>query len=458
MGDRRDRRRASNRRAHPIAGCRPGPASSDVHDPAGRDADENPYRVHTVVFHSGERCPVLVRRDTGLPVFYPNLFVLTQVRPKSFAFRTLESYQRSLLLLLVFAESRGFDLWGRIESGEFLSLPETDALDAATRKKLDDLRDVGRGATTARRRVPSVSRLWHTKGDAPSGGSLDTAANHLDHIHQFLKWATDRRAGELPDEQGARGRYIAAKDAFLERLKARIARPGPRRGIPRSLPEEVLKAVLAAVSPEHSVGIWPSHAARVRNFVLFQWLARTGLRIGEVLSVLVPDLDVGRDELWIERRPDLQIDPRRRSPCVKGDGRLGTLYGLGEITEHYLFEVRARIATARQHPYLFVDVRRGRPLSVSGVDKVFRQVATALGISERFSPHILRHCWNDEFSRLADRAGLAEAQEREIRNFLQGWKRGSETSQRYTERHVQEEARAVLREMGERLVRRMHAE
>lgn len=420
--------------------------------------EQNPYQVKTVVFGSGERCPVLVRRDTGLPLFSPNVFVVTQVRSKSFAFRTLEAYLWSLSRLLLFADSYGIDLWDRIESGELLSLPETDALDAATRLWLDDLRGGGGGAASDRRGVPAVSRLWHTNGGTPAGCGLDTAATHLDRIHKYFKWATDRRAGSLSDEHGARSRYIAAKDEFLDRLKARIARPGPRRGVPRSLPREVREAVLAAVSPELSVGIWPTLAARIRNFVLFLWFSKTGLRIGEVLSVLVPDLDVGRDELWIERRPDLKIDPRRRAPCVKGDGRLQLLYGLGDVTEHYLFEVRARIPAARKHPFLFVDVRGGGPLTASGVDKIFRQIASALGISGAFSPHRWRHGWNDDFSRVADQEGLSEEEERAMRNLLQGWKRESQMSQHYTERHVQEKARAALRAMGERIMRRPHAD
>ncbi len=420
--------------------------------------EQNPYQVKTVIFGSGERCPVLVRRDTGLPLFSPNVFVVTQVRSKSFAFRTLESYLWSLSRLLLFADSYGIDLWDRIESGELLSLPETDALDAASRLWLDDLRGVGRVDASARRRVPAVSRVWHTNGETPAGCGLDTAATHLHHIYTFMKWATDRRAGALSDEQGARRRYTASRDQFLERLKARIARPGPRRGVPRSLPKEVRDTVIAAVSPEISVGIWESPAARLRNYVLFEWLSKSGLRIGEILSVLVPDLDVGRDELWIERRPDLKEDSRRRSPCVKGDGRLQPLYGLGELTERYLFDVRVRIPAARRHPFLFVDVRRGGPLTKSGVDKIFIQVAEALGISEKFSPHRWRHGWNDDFSETSDRQGLSEAEERAMRNLLQGWKPESQMSHRYTERHVREKARAVLREMGERLMRRPHAD
>lgn len=82
---------------------------------------KTPYRVLMCVFPSGERYPALVRRDTGLPVFMPNLFVATQLRPLHLAAATLECCQHALKLLLFFSDIAGIDLSERIESGKMLA-------------------------------------------------------------------------------------------------------------------------------------------------------------------------------------------------------------------------------------------------------------------------------------------------------------------------------------------------
>lgn len=40
------------------------------------------YKLQNFVMGSGERSALLVQRDTGLPLFHPNLFATTQVRDR----------------------------------------------------------------------------------------------------------------------------------------------------------------------------------------------------------------------------------------------------------------------------------------------------------------------------------------------------------------------------------------
>ena len=40
----------------------------------------SPWRIQTIVTTTGERLPVLIDRDTGVPLFNPTVYALTEVR------------------------------------------------------------------------------------------------------------------------------------------------------------------------------------------------------------------------------------------------------------------------------------------------------------------------------------------------------------------------------------------
>jgi integrase len=404
------------------------------------------------VFPSGERYPALVRRDTGLPVYLPNLFIATQLRPNSFSSLTLECCQRALLLLLVFADSAGIDLPERIESGRMLAPHEVDALADAAQRHVRDLIAPNDGHTS-RRHARLVDRLWAAGSSQSPSTELETTKVRLYYIRKYFEWWTTRRRGELIDRADALQTYSACRDQFLQQLKDRIPTGRNFESDREGLPPEYYQRVLDAVDPGSATPIWKLRSARIRNFVMFQFYWRAGLRDGEVRSLLVPDAEVGRDELWVERRPDPLPDPRRRAPAVKTDGRLLPLRGMGPLIEQYLFEVREQIPAARRHPYLFVAVRTGRPISSSAIGKVFRQLASAAGIPGSFSPHVLRHTWNDRYSDDQDAVGATEEQEQRSRNYEQGWSDNSQASRLYTKRHDRRRAFEALERMGRDLLR-----
>ena len=58
--------------------------------------------MKSFVMESGERYCLLVDRDSGLPLYYPNLFVTTQVRNRSLSFSAMESALGGIAALLRF--------------------------------------------------------------------------------------------------------------------------------------------------------------------------------------------------------------------------------------------------------------------------------------------------------------------------------------------------------------------
>lgn len=411
----------------------------------------SPYQVRLSVFPSGERFPALVRRETGLPVFMPNLFVGTQLRPRHFAAATLECCQRALQLLLLFADVSGIDLADRIETGRLLSPQELDALADAAQRHVRELEPL-LGDGDALRPVPRLERLWVSSANSSTSTAVETTKQRLYYIRAFLKWWTARRRGQLIDRPDALRTYTTSRDELLRQLSDLIPRGRNAEPDREGLPPQYYERVLSCIDPASPTPIWPQWAARTRNFVLLQFYWRTGLRDGEVRSLLVSDIDVGRDELWVERRPDPLPDPRRRAPVVKSDGRLLPLHGLGPLVEKYLFEVRQKLPAARRHPYLLVATRTGRPISASCVSRVFADLAAAADLPERFSPHVLRHTWNDRYSADQDAAGVSEEQEKRSRNYAQGWSENSDTSRRYTKRHDRQRAFEALERMNRDLL------
>lgn len=410
-----------------------------------------PYQVRLSVFPSGERFPALIRRETGRPVFMANLFVGTQLREEHFAFATLECCQRALQFLLLFADASGIDLADRIETGRMLVPQELDALADAAQRPILELAPLV-GDRRSKRPTHRLERLWVSSANSSSSTGVGTTKQRLYYVRAFLDWWTKRRRGRLIDRPDALRAYTKSRDDFLGQLSDMI--PTGRNAEPdrEGLPPQYYERVLRCIDPASPTPIWPQWEARMRNLVLLQFFWRLGLRDGEVRSRLVSDIDIGRDELWVERRPDPLPDPRRRAPLVKSDGRLLPLHGLGPLVEKYLFEVRQKLPACRRHPYLFVATRTGRPISASCVHKVFADLAAAADLPKRFSPHVLRHTWNDRFSADQDAAGASEEQEQRSRNYAQGWSENSEISRHYTKRHDRQRAFEALERMNRDLL------
>ena len=62
--------------------------------------------IKSFVMESGERYCLLVDGYSGLPLFYPNLFVTTQVLNRSLSYSTMESALSGISVLLRYMEER----------------------------------------------------------------------------------------------------------------------------------------------------------------------------------------------------------------------------------------------------------------------------------------------------------------------------------------------------------------
>ena len=88
----------------------------------------NNYSVKTFIKSDGERYCLLINRDSGLPLYYPNLFITTQVRNRSLSYAAMESNLGGISVLLSYMDEKGQNIEQRFKEDNYLKIEELDAI------------------------------------------------------------------------------------------------------------------------------------------------------------------------------------------------------------------------------------------------------------------------------------------------------------------------------------------
>ncbi len=180
-------------------------------------------RIRTLVFANGERFPVLVFRQTGLPHYDTTLFVAQTVRPQC-AHNTIRQVLQSLLVLFSFLDDLNIDLRGRCREGLVLSLGEIE--DLARRARVHQVRMFGDrdldGKKNSLRRSCSTEKQVHA----------DTQNIRLTYIAKYIRWLGN---AELYSTKGTTARALLQSklEETLTALLERRARKSPQGLNPR---------------------------------------------------------------------------------------------------------------------------------------------------------------------------------------------------------------------------------
>jgi integrase len=197
--------------------------------------------------------------------------------------------------------------------------------------------------------------------------------------------------------------------------------------------------LLAICHPQSTENPWVDPFVRLRNWAIVRWFLGTGMRRGEMLSLLVRDFNRGQAYCEIKRRHDNKHDKRRRQPKVKTLERLAPLdEELVQLGEQYL-EARSKIDAARKHGFLFVAAD-GKPLSESAIVEMFATLREKYPDVGPVSAHVLRHQWNEDFSVYADTIGMSSSEEVQERCWLMGWSPTSRMPAHYLKRRTKAKA------------------
>lgn len=382
------------------------------------------YKIRIAVATTGEHIPLLIDAHTGLPIARPNQFVLVARRDRCQA-ATLKSDLAALSVVLAWAKTSGLDLNDVLDRGAGLEQARLVALIDALR--IDYRKRSQSNVLALRRPLVSVG-VW---------------ANRIAVAREYIAWNLANTLAKC--EPGTlryqhvrerREELIRAFDARMPRVRATSARKGL---------EPALKARLFEITRPDAVENPFQAAVRQRNALIVDVLQTLGLRRAELLKLRTAHFRPGpKPTLLVERRPDDPDDPRLHQPQVKTRDRLLPLdEPLAERIHRYITVERRRIPNAKRMPFLFLS-RSGKPLSLTGVNKIFEQISRWHGeFKGQLSPHVLRHSANDDLSETLEASGCDAEAAKAVRNYLNGWEPNSSQSSTYTRRFVEAKAQEI---------------
>ncbi|CAB3831223.1 tyrosine-type recombinase/integrase [Achromobacter xylosoxidans] len=391
--------------------------------------------------------PVLVDTRVGMPLFNPTVYALTQLRGRNLAANTIVQALRHIMVFILFLEQRGIDLDARLQKGHIVDLAEIESLVRTCYLRLADM-GVDEGAKATPAGLVSLERI--RRGFARQAAPAidpDSVGNRVRRIADYLSWMASAYLLRLPFGNPALSALESSRQQVIGALRARAPSSGGRTVLDarEGLSPEVSARLLEVTARNSLENPWAGEFTKLRNELIFRWMYSFGLRRGELLNVKVSDVNFRKETVVIIRRADAPEDPRQEQPTVKTRDRLLPMApDLCRLTHDYVIHARSRLKGARKHEYLFVADKTGAPMSLSTLNKCFAFLRTKIReLPDDFSPHVLRHTWNDNFSAAMDRLDIPAAEEQKMRSFLMGWSETSDSAQNYTRRHVREKAKKV---------------
>lgn len=267
----------------------------------------------------------------------------------------------------------------------------------------------GRSGTTSRH-LANIERFYHSAARTLGGDHLDAviSARDFDRLEACLtaylatlRNDAARRNVDLSDPwksalffvrdvMGLLGvaeeRLIAQTEARLIRLDALYSQIAPRRKRQsqpiRSLPGNVVEDLDEIFHPHSSRNPFKTDAIKVRNYLIYLFYSRIGLRRGEGLILAADavksdwDLRTGREYHWINVVDLEQEDPRYLRPSLKTTQSQRQITIDPEIVELYDVYV-ANYRLPSKYSALFISQKR-RPLSVQAIADIFKEASQAL--------------------------------------------------------------------------------
>lgn len=430
---------------------------------------ESPFQIRTIPFENGERFPVMLNRESGMPLFLPTIYLVSMIRGKGGQVATLQLHLRAIKFLYTWGAQCSIDIDERFRSGDFLRLNEIDLLASDVRKRADNLNQELAGSEKTPSAAPrsKVAKMenyrkqtQHRTEEMISGS---TAGTRFRYIRDYLDWMALQRLTRFnPNTE----KYYAVayareemKKAFDSRIPSNEKRDDFHVKLGLTLVDE--KRLLEVIEPDFPENPWQDIRICYRNRLIIQMMLFLGIRKGEALGLRVNDLNLQSGIATIHRTPDDPQDNRLHQPQTKTRGRqLPMNAELVRLCQEYIIQYRAKnLTAARKNHFLFVETKTGNPLSIGAVNDIFRTLVNSnLGLPKELSAHVLRHTWNDRFSEIADvkiaRGEWTAEDERKSRCEWMGWVLDSKMAWNYSRRHIINKAHKAGLEMQESLYHR----
>jgi len=407
-------------------------------------------RVRHFTLQDGERYKLPVDANSGIPLYYPSLYITAHIRGSGHSVSTIQSVITALKVMYAWLDYYNLDIEGRFRRSQLLDHNEVISLRDFSRNPL------GQECAPAKVvRLPVKGQGTAVVGRLAAVSS-ETQYNRMTHIADYLKFLAEILTS------GRQGSGLSKEiDSMWKRIKAHRPKKRGRAGNDRDdkgLDLGLVDRVLEYLQPGHAENPFHDEGVQLRNGLVVTLLRHLGIRRGELLNIRVEDIDFTTNELRIVRRADSALDHRTYQPLVKTLGRSLIISPLlAQKLSQYVMKSRSGFPRAKRHPYLFVTHKagpwQGEPLSNSGFGKLMKVLQGMAEDMGSVHAHAFRHTWNYDFSCRLDQSGADISPEREeqMRSYLMGWSETSGTAATYNRRHIKEKAKAASLDFQKRL-------
>ena len=401
------------------------------------------YSIKKIRFESGERFVNLVN-EAGIPLFLPTIWLLTSYRGRGLAFNTLYQAVQSIEVLYTYLSNKGIDLDDRLSQGPLFTNAELDDLLSFLKKPIADIRQEQKHSAGQRKKSFKGGE-YVRMGSSKEGIEIssNTALTRITYVRDFLQYCCMHQIHRTQDNQARANDLNHSKELIDQYLKERAPKLQASISERLGLSKEVQEKINELIKVGGKSNPWVNSRVQLRNFLIIRFLLETGMRRGEMLNIMVPDINFQSHTVKVVRRPDNPNDPRLDQPVVKTLSReIPISDKLCLLIREYISTNRNKDFQAKKHGFLFTALGTGSPMAINSLSKVFKVIKAALqDVDEQISPHILRHTWNDNFSDYCDSKKTGQSEEERIRNSIMGWSPNSKMAARYSKRHTREAAR-----------------
>ncbi len=340
------------------------------------------------VMKSGERYCLIVNGDTGLPLYFPNLYITTQVRNRSLSCSAMETSLAAIAVLLRFMDEINVDIENRFRRHEYFEAHELDAIRDYCHKKISiKLMSIS----------PSDVLRSEKHREVDGKVTTHTAYVRITAISHYIKWLAETLSSENRDRNVTAGIYSMFKGLQARRPPKSNRNSGLNV---KGLNQKQIEVLFELLRPESAFNLFENHSVKVRNRLMILLLYHLGLRGGELLNIRIGDIDFNSNQILIIRRADEADDPRRDQPLAKTrDRRLPLKDTLVKEIHNYIIHHRKLVVRPKQPDYLFVTHKegpsKGLPLTKSGYKKIMQAIRSVAPDLFNLTGHQLRHSWGN---------------------------------------------------------------
>ena len=209
---------------------------------------------------------------------------------------------------------------------------------------------------------------FHGNGGGWSDVDEDMMSQYLLHLHA-LEYSDTTRARKVASSKSLFG-FLLDEGVVTRDPTENISSPRIGRSLPDTLSAEEVDDLLASAERQDSLD-------GLRDHAMFELLYASGLRVTELVSLNVGDIDLEQGNVRC-----LGKGGKERIIPVHADAV--------SAVRRYIDEARPALIKKESERSLFLN-RRGQRLSRQGFWLILKSHAKRAGIGKKITPHMLRH-------------------------------------------------------------------